>query len=1064
MELKGSIMKLFFRSSTLLVFLLCAGGLAQTATAPSGSGTEGDPYQIGSLENLYWIAASDVVVPSPARSSRWAAQYRQTGNIDASATGLGGDWGTTGWTPIGNIIVYFTGTYDGNYYTIDGLFISRPDDDMQSLFGYTVGAAFTNIGMLNVNITGRQYPSAIVSILIGSTMNNCYSTGTISGRYQTGGLAGSLSTNGAISNSYSACSVTGTLDYTGGLVGRISEGSISRCYFTGIVTSLQNYSGGLVGDCMSGTTISNSYNIGSVSGVGYVGGLSGRITSGTITNCYSIGSVSGTSSVGGLIGLATTATTTNSFWDTQTSGQSGSAGGTGKTTAEMKAYETYYFQNGWDFLDETLNGTNNVWGLNPTENNGYPFLSHQGFTHAPEYLVISYSASGISGTTAALIGSAGDLGITQHGFCWSTSAAPTVDDAKIELGAVSQIGSFTYTATGLVPATTYYVRTFSVKDGLTQYGTELSFDSFLWSGSGTEIDPFLIANKTDLWLLYENPSEWTKQFKQTADIYFLAADYEFEGDFYNNGEGWAPIGDDFAPFQGTYGGDGHFIDNLFINRPDGYYQGLFGWINGDAIIKNLSVTNIDVTGYGSVGGIAGWNGAIIENCHTSGSLVGTEMTGGIAGGNNGTIDSCDADCSITGGTTLGGLVGYSEGGTINDCSSTGDISGTEYVGGLVGSTSNTSILCSSSIGAVTGDLYVGGFLGYNYVEDSVSRCFSTGAVIGNLSVGGFAGYNEGAGTISNCYSTGDVTRSTEELTSVGGFIGENYGGIIEYCYSAGSVTGSDPADKGFIAFDDGGTHSHNFFNSTTSLHTSGIGAVAKTMAEMTTRSTFVDEGWDESIWCMDGDMNSGQPYFVWQNPEGTPLSVELEVFSAFLKGNRVELFWQTATETNNHGFEIEKKNNAKNSEFQSQQWLKIGFVPGNGTTSSPQSYSFVDPSLKGRVSYRLKQIDRDGKFRYSQILELNTNAAVTRFALEQNYPNPFNPTTTIEFTLAKDAWTTLEVYDMLGRSVATLVNEELKAGTHHQVIFHAEYFASGVYFTRLQSGERVALKKIMLMK
>ena len=120
-----------------------------------------------------------------------------------------------------------------------------------------------------------------------------------------------------------------------------------------------------------------------------------------------------------------------------------------------------------------------------------------------------------------------------------------------------------------------------------------------------------------------------------------------------------------------------------------------------------------------------------------------------------------------------------------------------------------------------------------------------------------------------------------------------------------------------------------------------------------------------------------------------PLPVELTSFTAITKGRGVELAWKTATEANNFGFEVER--NTMNN------WEKIGFVEGNGTTNAPKEYSFSEKNIpSGKYSYRLKQIDRDGKFSYSNVVEVSV-AEVKQFGLEQNYPNPFNPVTMINY-------------------------------------------------------------------
>ncbi|MFA6470066.1 MAG: LamG-like jellyroll fold domain-containing protein [Bacteroidota bacterium] len=201
--------------------------------------------------------------------------------------------------------------------------------------------------------------------------------------------------------------------------------------------------------------------------------------------------------------------------------------------------------------------------------------------------------------------------------------------------------------------------------------------------------------------------------------------------------------------------------------------------------------------------------------------------------------------------------------------------------------------------------------------------------------------------------------------------------------------------------------------------------------------------------------------------EETALPVELFSLTASATSNGVELNWSTATEQNNYGFEIEKSRSQK-SEFKSQNttetWSKAGFVEGSGTTNSPKQYSFTDKNLNaGKYSYRLKQIDRDGKYQYSQAVEITISGAPKEFALEQNYPNPFNPSTVISYQLPVNSHIALKVYDVIGREVATLVNEVKEAGSY-SATFDASQLSSGIYFARLQSGDKVQLKKMVLMK
>jgi methionine-rich copper-binding protein CopC len=194
--------------------------------------------------------------------------------------------------------------------------------------------------------------------------------------------------------------------------------------------------------------------------------------------------------------------------------------------------------------------------------------------------------------------------------------------------------------------------------------------------------------------------------------------------------------------------------------------------------------------------------------------------------------------------------------------------------------------------------------------------------------------------------------------------------------------------------------------------------------------------------------------------QNNPLPVELTSFSADLKASSVELKWSTATEINNHGFDVERKIRGEKSD-----WTKIGFIEGSGNSNAPKEYSYVDGNVKhGSYLYRLKQVDQNGRFSYSREVEVMTGAVPKVFALSQNYPNPFNPSTTIEFTLQNTGLTTLKVYNAVGQEVATLVNEVLEAGVYHQKQFNAGKLASGVYFARLTSGSQSQLKKLLLIK
>ena len=371
--------------------------------------------QIATLQNLVWVAEN---------SSRWSDSYTQTADINAWTTA---SWdGNQGWTPIGNSSTYFTGYYDGQNYAVSNLYINRSSSDNVGMFGFvnTSGDAVKNLGVINVNITGQGYVGGLVGQVSNAVIiEDCYATGSVSGSSSfVGGFVGF--NYGNIRSCYATVSVTGSSNWVGGFVGQ-SNGTIENSYATGNVTGSGNNVGGFVG--IGDNSIINCYATGTVSGSGnYVGGFIGYSTSdGTIQNCYAKGGVTRSSGSGtyyggfcgqnfrgkilksystGSVKYGTTTQTnkgfcgaidnggnyemSGNFWDTETSGATSTAdpagSATGKTTAEMTTdalaynYTTnIYLAAGWDFKGEATNGTNEIWNIGNSRNDGYPYLDWQ---------------------------------------------------------------------------------------------------------------------------------------------------------------------------------------------------------------------------------------------------------------------------------------------------------------------------------------------------------------------------------------------------------------------------------------------------------------------------------------------------------------------------------------------------------------------------------------------------------------------------------------------------------------------------------------------------------------
>src|SRR5574338_295794 len=238
-----------------------------------------------------------------------------------------------------------------------------------------------------------------------------------------------------------------------------------------------------------------------------------------------------------------------------------------------------------------------------------------------------------------------------------------------------------------------------------------------------------------------------------------------------------------------------------------------------------------------------------------------------------------------------------------------------------------------------------------------------------------------------------------------------------------------------------------FFVSATDLHLTGASngdedLVATPIAGITTD--------------IDGETRSALFPYKGADEGSIPLPVELVSFSASVVGGNVILNWSTATEINNRGFEIQRKSD---SDFET-----LGFVDGNGTTTKTQSYTFKDDQVgNGTFSYRLKQMDYDGSFSYSNVISVDVNIPA-QFELSQNYPNPFNPTTMINYQIAEPVNVTLSVFNMLGEEVAVLINNQFTAAGQYSVRFDGSNLASGTYIYRLTAGDFVQTKKIFLTK
>ncbi len=325
-------------------------------------------YNLTTFSNLVWIMGND---------SCRAWNFELDNDIDASETET---WNFgTGFCPLEN----YSGIFDGQSHQIKYLHYNWPDKNYIALFGQlNSDGIIRNLGLTHCDIEGKNYTAPFVGSNNGGTISNCYSTGSISGGENIGGLAGYNA--GTIKFCYNSALVNGD-NNIGGITGESnSASSISQCYNIGKIIGGNLNVGGIIG--ANNGTIVNCYNAASVIGAGEVAGISGR-NYGSISYTYNRGYINGTGSYCGAINGYGGGSITNSYWDSETSGLTSSNGGTAKTTDEMKAQSTY---SSWDF--------DTVWEILSTMNDGYPKLAWSGNTdrikgYSPEKVANSGSAT-----------------------------------------------------------------------------------------------------------------------------------------------------------------------------------------------------------------------------------------------------------------------------------------------------------------------------------------------------------------------------------------------------------------------------------------------------------------------------------------------------------------------------------------------------------------------------------------------------------------------------------------------------------------------------------------------
>lgn len=685
-----------------------------------------------------------------------------------------------------------------------------------------------------------------------------------------------------------------------------------------------------------------------------------------------------------------------------------------------------------------------------------------------------------NGTTTAAWGgevtSDGGEPVTQKGIVWNTSAEPTIDNNKTEEGAGT--GAITGNMTGLTPNTGYYVRAYATNSVGTAYGDQREFttdnlsaptanaatdvtktsftanweavtDAQSYKLDVSEYETFsTVTNATDLFISeYVEGSSNNKAielFNGTGTSVNLA-NYSLKKQ--TNGDG--VFGSELVLSGNLENGSAYLIvynqaSSTLLDKADLNSNSSCLSFNGnDAVALYKDGVQIDVVGV--IDQVANW-GADVTLIRKS------NITSPSTTYSADDWDSNPQDYFDNAGSHTYGSASYVTGYENLEVNATNKLvegldANTNYyyrvrAYSAASTSSNSSTITvktaangqSSHVGAGNNQsANVGNNTGVGSIE------FTNVITPGNIVVNSFnnAPANHGlAGNVSN-YRWIMGPDNTLVIDEEGGY-------TLRF----------EVADcPGVSELEDGNNTSLQLYKRSTP----GSGAFEGPIALTYHRNGSNGDQSDDYL--VSALITTGFSEFVFNSPT-EPLPVELASLTASTVNGNVKLSWQTATEVNNYGFEIERSAVSG----QTSAWEKIGFVKGNGNSNSTKNYSFTDNAVSksGKYAYRLKQVDNDGSFTYSQIVETDVTVNLS-YSLGQNYPNPFNPTTKISYSIPETGLVTLKVYNIVGEHVAELVNKTQEAGKY-EIEFNGSSLSNGVYFYELKANGFTSVKKLMLLK
>ncbi|MFC1632491.1 beta strand repeat-containing protein, partial [Candidatus Omnitrophota bacterium] len=748
---------------------------------------------------------------------------------------IGTDWAST-----------FSGTYNGNNYTISNLTINKQANYI-GLFGYTDSATIQNVGLIANDVTGKAYVGGLVGYnRVSSTITNSYATGDVtgSGNY-VGGLVGYMTGSATITNSYATGAVEGSGGYVGGLVGRNSSSStITNSYATGDVTGSGDYVGGLVGQNSYSSTITNSYATGDVTGDDYVGGLVGQnygcsMQEGcvsSITNSYATGDVTGDDYVGGLVGYNyTSCTITNNSYatgsvtgDDYVGGLVGYNNGTisnsyyniddatitiggvvfnGLTfggiygaqfddwVADKSLTITDYFTKNGDYYEiGTVQGLKDFLGFSCSAEK-FRLSANIDLINDADFYIPYMTVEEFDGNGKTISNLSISINNRYKGFFGQvdgTTNGTTIKNVglvDVDITANDHVGGLVGYMTGSATITNSYatgaVEGTSYVGGLVGNNSSSNITNSYAAGSVTGDD--YVGGLVG----YNNSGTISNSYYNIDDATITIGGVVFNG---------PTLGGIYNAQYDDWVADKSLTITDYLTKSGDYYEigtvqdlkdflGFYWCAEKFRLSANIDLINDAdfYIPYMTVEEFDG-NGKTISNLSVSLDRRYIGFFGVVDGTTNGTtiknVGLVDVD--ITADDYVGGLAGYITGSaTITNSYATGAVTGDYYVGGLAGYNNSSTITNSYATGSVTGNRYLGGLVGYNN-SSTITNSYATGAVTGNsYYVGGLVGYDTSS-NITNSYATGAV----EGNSNTGGLVGYNRDSTITNSYATGSVTGA----------------------------------------------------------------------------------------------------------------------------------------------------------------------------------------------------------------------------------------------------------------------------------